>query len=355
MMKKAPAVGFLSALAAAAVCLAAIGLALPGHGFAQTRERARIVGSSTVFPYSQAVAEQYVGLTNAKAPVVEATGTGGGFKLFCGGVGTGFPDLVGASRPITASEYRDCVSNGAGDITEATIGRDGITFTQSLDGPDIALTRRDLFLALAAEVPVDGALIPNPYVNWREINPALPDLPIQVFGPPPTSGTRDAFVDLVMLPGCAGLSETAALAPDRRAVACARTRQDGRFIEVGENDNIIIQRLVADPAAFGIFGYSLVYENRDLVRGVAIDGVAPSIATLATGEYDLTRPLLLYIKNPHRGVIPGMEALLAEYFSEASIGPGGYLSDRGLVPLSARDRDLVRADVAGHVHPRRFQ
>ena len=351
MMKTAPAAGLLGVLAA----LAAFGLAPPAPGAAQTRDRVRIVGSSTVFPYAQAVAEEYVGLTHGKAPVVEATGTGGGLKLFCGGVGTGFPDLTGASRAITPSEYRDCVSNGAGDITEAAFGRDGITVTQSLDGPPMALTRRELFLALAAEVPVHGALVPNPYENWREIDPALPDLPILVLGPPPTSGTRDALVALAMRPGCAGLPEIAALDPERRAVTCARTRQDGRFVEVGENDNLILQRLIADPTAFGIFGYSFVFENRDRVRGVAIDGVPPGIETLATGDYDLTRPLFLYIKNPHRGVIPGMEALLAEFFSEEAIGPDGYLSERGLVPLPAEARDLVRADVAGHVRPRRFE
>ncbi|PZQ49499.1 MAG: phosphate ABC transporter substrate-binding protein [Rhodovulum sulfidophilum] len=343
----------MTALGAVSVVL---GLALlsPGAVGAQSRDRARVVGSSTVFPYSQAVAEQYVGRSHAKAPVVEATGTGGGLKIFCGGIGVAFPDITGASRPITASEYRDCASNGVEDVTEALIGLDGLSLTQSLDGPAIAVTRRELFLALAADVPVDGRLAPNPYRRWSEIDPALPDMEIQVFGPPPTSGTRDALVDLVMHPGCAGFPEIAALEPERREAVCSRMRQDGPFIEAGENDNIIVQRLLADPTTVGLFGYSFLYENGDLLRGVPIDGVAPTIETLSSGAYELTRPLYLYVKNPHRGVIPGLEELLDEYLSEEAIGPDGYLVDRGLVPLSAEARARVRADVAGRVHPRRF-
>lgn len=337
--------------------LLALGCALAAPGpaaVAQSRDRARVVGSSTVFPYSQAVAEQYAGLSHAPAPVIEATGTGGGIKIFCGGIGLGFPDITAASREMTAAEYRDCVSNGVGDITEARIGEDGLSLTQSLDGPAFGLSRAQIFLALAAEVPKDGALVANPYRRWRDIDPALPDMPIEVFGPPPTSGTRDAFVTLVMRPGCEGFPEVAALDPDRRALTCARLRQDGAYVEAGENDNIIVQRLVADPRTLGIFGYSFLYENGDLLRGLPVDGMAPSVESLADGRYRLTRPLLLYIKNPHRAVVPGMEAFLAEYLSEAAIGPGGYLSDRGLVPLDAAERARVRAEVAAHAPIARF-
>jgi phosphate transport system substrate-binding protein len=356
-MRTARAEGSSRMRARSAIALAALGLALlvPGSAFAETRDRTRIVGSSTVFPYSQAVAEQYVGLTHGRAPVVEATGTGGGLKIFCGGIGTAFPDITGASRAITASEYRDCILNGVGDITEALFGRDGLSLTQSLDGLEMALTPREIFLALAAEVPVDGTLVANPYRNWHEIDPALPDMEIQVFGPPPTSGTRDALVELVMHPGCATFPEIADLDPARRDAICARMRQDGPFIEAGENDNIIVQRLLADPTTLGIFGYSFLYENGDLLRGVPINGVAPSVETLASGECAFTRPLFLYIKNPHRGVIPGMEPLLDEYLSEEAIGPDGYLIERGLVPLSAEERARVRADVANRVPPRRFE
>ncbi len=322
---------------------------------AQSRDRVRIVGSSTVFPYSQAVAEQYVGLTHARAPVVEATGTGGGLKIFCGGLGTGFPDITGASRPITAAEYRDCASNGVDDITEARIGEDGLSVTQSLDGPRLALTGAQLFRALAAEVPVDGALVANPYHNWREIDPDLPDMPIQVLGPAPTSGTRDIFVRLVMEPACAAIPEIAALEPARREIACARVRQDGPYVETGENDNIIVRRLTADPTALGIFGFSFVYENADNLRAVPVDGVAPSPETLADGSYRLTRPLYLYVKNPHRAVIPGMEELLREYLSEDALGPDGYLTERGLVPLPEGERARARAEMADHAPIDRFR
>lgn len=319
------------------------------------RDRTRIVGSSTVFPYSQAVAEHYVGLTRAKAPVVEATGTGGGLKIFCGGVGAGFPDITGASRPMTASEYRDCASNGAADLTEALIGDDALSLTQSVDGPPLELTRRDLFLALAAEVPVNGEVVANPYRSWRDIRPTLPDMPIAVFGPPPTSGTRDALIGLVMQPACEGFAEIRALDDGRRAGVCARPRRDGGFIEASENDNVIVRRIVSDPGTVGIFGFPFLHENHDMLRGIPIDGVEPSARTLRDGTYPLTRPLFLYIKNAHRAVIPGMEALLGEYLSEEAIGPEGYLAERGLVPLDAAERRTVRTRVAGHARIARFE
>ncbi len=331
-----------AALAAAGLaCIAA-----PAACVAQSRDQIRIVGSSTVFPYTQAVAEQFVGLKGMRSPVVEATGTGGGLQVFCGGIGTPYPDIAGASRRIRPSEVALCAKNGVDDITEARIGDDGISIAQSVAGPEMDLSRAELFEALAASVAQGDAIVANPFRRWREIGPDLPDTPIQVFGPPPTSGTRDAFVELVMTPGCRGFPAIAALPPPKQAEVCARMRQDGPFIEAGENDNLIVKRLEADPTALGIFGYSFLYENADRLRGVAVDGVEPTPATIASGAYAVTRPLYLYIKNPHRAVIPGLNAFLTEYFSEDSIGPDGYLAERGLIPLPEAERAQVRADVA---------
>lgn len=327
-----------------AALVAAAGLALPAA--AQSRDQIRIVGSSTVFPYTQAVAEQYAGMTGQKAPVVEATGTGGGMKIFCGGVGPGFADITGASRAMKASEFDDCVANGVDNVTEVLLGYDGLTIAHSIEGPDMDLTKPQLFQALASEVEVDGQIVANPYKAWNEIDPALPAEPIQIFGPPPTSGTRDAFVELVMHAGCAEFPAIAALDDDRKEEVCSRMRQDGPFIEAGENDNIIVQRLAADPVALGIFGYSFLFENSDRLKAVAVDGILPDADTIADGSYELSRPLFIYVKNAHRGVIPGLDDFLAEYVSEESFGPEGYLSERGLIPLDDEGRAAVQAAVA---------
>lgn len=327
-----------------AALVAAAGLALPAA--AQSRDQIRIVGSSTVFPYTQAVAEQYAGMTGQKAPVVEATGTGGGMKIFCGGVGPGFADITGASRAMKASEFDDCVANGVDNVTEVLLGYDGLTIAHSIEGPDMDLTKPQVFQALASEVEVDGQIVANPYKAWNEIDPALPAEPIQIFGPPPTSGTRDAFVELVMHAGCAEFPAIAALDDDRKEEVCSRMRQDGPFIEAGENDNIIVQRLAADPVALGIFGYSFLFENSDRLKAVAVDGILPDADTIADGSYELSRPLFIYVKNAHRGVIPGLDDFLAEYVSEESFGPEGYLSERGLIPLDDEGRAAVQAAVA---------
>lgn len=321
---------------------------------AQPRDQIMIVGSSTVFPYSQAVAEDYASMTGAKAPVVEATGTGGGMKVFCGGVGTRYPDITGASRAMKLSEHDLCTAHGVEAVTEILIGFDGLTIAHSIDGPDMALSKQQLFLALAAEVEVDGAIVSNPFRRWNEIDPALPDAAIQVFGPPPTSGTRDAFIELVMEPGCTAFLAIAALPDDTRHQVCQRMRQDGPFIEAGENDNIIVQRLDSDAGALGIFGYSFLYENTDRLKPVAVDGIAPDDETIASGQYALARPLYLYVKNAHRGVIPGLNDFLAAYVAEESIGPDGYLPQRGLIPLPDVERARVRAMVAQGVTMDRF-
>lgn len=312
---------------------------------ADMRNQIRVVGSSTVFPYTQAVAEQYAAATGGPSPIVESTGTGGGIRIFCSGIGLDTPDIVGASRPMKESEYRLCQTNGVTSITEALIGKDGLSLAQSLDGPDIALTNTQLFQALAAEVPVDGAMVANPYARWNEIDAALPDMPIRVFGPPPTSGSRDSFVETVMDKGCAHFAPIAAMPDSQRRVVCSRMRQDGPYVEAGENDNLIVQRLRTDPEAIGIFGYSFLFENQDTLRGIPVDGLAPTLETIANNQYELSRPLYLYIKNAHRPVVLGMEAFLSEYVSEDAFGPEGYLAARGLVFLPEDERASVRASV----------
>ena len=334
----------------AAIALSA--LSIPAH--AQSRDQIRIVGSSTVFPYTQAVAEQFAAMTGGAAPVVESTGTGGGMQIFCGGVGPGHPDITGASRAMKESEYQVCAENGVDSITEVLLGFDGLSIAHSIDGPTIGLSKGQIFQALASEVEIDGEIVANPYQTWNEIDPSLPEAPIQVFGPPPTSGTRDAFVELVMHSGCEEFAAIAALEDDRKDEVCERMRQDGPFIEAGENDNLIVQRLQADPAALGIFGYSFLYENTDTLKPVAVGGVEPNAETIASGEYGVSRPLFIYIKNSHRGVIPGLDDFVAEYVSEESFGPGGYLEERGLIPLGDDERAEVQTAVEGGVHLDRF-
>jgi phosphate transport system substrate-binding protein len=331
----------LGGLAATAVVLATLPAA------AQNRDQIRIVGSSTVFPYTQAVSEQFSNATGMRAPVVESTGTGGGMQAFCGGVGPATPDITGASRPMTQSEWTLCQTNGVNNVTEALIGYDGLSVAVSRSN-DVALdfTKAQLFQALAAEVEVNGQVVANPYNNWSEIDPSLPNIPITVFGPPPTSGTRDAWVELVMVPGCRSFAALEALEPARRTEVCARMRQDGKFIEAGENDNLIVQRLNQDANAFGIFGYSFLYENMDALKPIAIDSVEPSPETIADGTYGVSRPLFFYVKNAHRGVIAGLQEFVEFYMQEDAIGPGGYLTERGLVPLPD---DVRAADAAAVV------
>jgi phosphate transport system substrate-binding protein len=341
------------ALLAAAVAVAAALLAADPAG-AQARNQIRIVGSSTVFPYAQAAAEQFAGLTGARATVVEATGTGGGMKAFCAGVGTRYPDITGASRPMVRSEYDDCHAHGVDDISEILLGYDGLSIAHARTAPEMDVTRAELFAALAAEVEVDGAVVENPYRRWSEIDPALPDIPIIVFGPPPTSGTRDAFVELAMHAGCAAFPAIAALPEPRHQTVCSRMRQDGPFIEAGENDNIIVQRLLADPSSLGIFGYSFLYENSDRLRAAKVDGVLPTPETIASGAYAVSRPLFVYVKNAHRGVIPGLDDFLAEFLSEEALGPEGYLPERGLVPLALPERKQARDALAAHATMTRF-
>ena len=317
---------------------ATIGLMFMVAGPAVARDKILIVGSSTVFPYTQAVAEQFTSMTGANSPVVESTGTGGGMKLFCAGIGVRHPDLTGASRAMKTSEYELCQKNGVNDISEALIGFDGlsIAIARSSDR-DWNLTLEQVFLALSSEVPINGEWAANPYSKWSDIDPQLPDIDILAYGPPPTSGTRDAFVELAMHVGCRTLAhvQDKGLDKDKDWIKqnCSRMRQDGNFVEAGENDNLIVQRLAADPTAMGIFGYSFLYENLDILKPVHIEGVAPSIETIGNRQYPIFRPLYIYIKNAHRNVIPGFQEFIEEYMLEDAMGPDGYLADRGLVIL----------------------
>ncbi len=309
---------------------------------AQSRDQIRIVGSSTVFPYTQAVAEQFSSVTGAPAPVVESTGTGGGMQIFCQGVGVDHPDLTGASRAMTASEYELCTGNGVTDITEVLIGYDGLSVATAQEAADFDLSKAQLFEALAAEVAVDGEIVANPHTNWSDIDSSLPDQPILVYGPPPTSGTRDAWVELVMEEGCTEFEAITALDEDRQEEVCQRMRTDGPFVEAGENDNLIVQRLNSDANALGIFGYSFLFENQDSLKAASVGGVTPSAETIETGEYGISRPLFFYVKNAHRDAIPNLQDFIAEYVSEEAMGPGGYLQERGLVPLGGERRKTVQ-------------
>ena len=319
----------LSALAAFAVATTAL------TGAAYARDQIRVVGSSTVFPYSQAVAEQFANATGSAAPIVEGTGTGGGMKIFCQGIGGDNPDLTGASRAMKKSEYEACAAAGVTDITELQLGYDGLSLAVSRGSEfDWDLTEAQIFQALAAEVEVDGEVVANPYKMWSEIDASLPAVAIQVFGPPPTSGTRDAFVELAMHSGCKDFPAIQAIEDAaRKNDVCSRMRQDGLFIEAGENDNLIVQRLVSDSSTIGIFGYSFLYENGDRLKAVKVSGVEPTFETIADFSYDISRPIFVYIKNAHRGVIPGMNEFVAEFVSDDALAPGGYLAERGLTPL----------------------
>lgn len=307
-----------------------------------TAREVKIVGSSTVFPYTQAVAEEFA-RSGGKAPTVESTGTGGGMKIFCAGVGEAHPDITGASRAMTASEKELCDKNGVTDVTEVLLGYDGLSIANSRKGPKFNLTKSQIFQALASEIPQGGKFVANPHKKWSDIDKSLPDIAILAYGPPPTSGTRDAFVELAMHEGCAELDYFKAQKKDLDKKAyqklikekCSAMRTDGPFIEAGENDNLIVQRLDADPNAVGIFGYSFLFENQDKLQAVTVAGVEPSMETIASGDYGISRPLYLYIKNAHRKVVDGMEDFIKACVSDAAMGEGGYLSERGLVVLPA--------------------
>ncbi len=350
---------------------------------AQSRDTVSIVGSSTVYPFATVVAERFGRSTDFKTPKIESTGSGGGLKLFCKGVGTGTPDITNASRRIKKSEYDDCQSNGVTDIVEVLVGYDGIAIANSRKAARMELSLRDLYLALAKDVPgPDGKLVPNPYMTWKDVNPALPATKIEVLGPPPTSGTRDAFAELALGGGAktvadlktlrgmgadqadeikammakvgipAGvykaLEEKKGKAPKGKDIfktVAYSVREDGAYIEAGENDNLIVQKLDANPNALGIFGYSFLDENGDKVQGSTIGGVEPGFDSIASGDYPVSRPLYFYIKAAHVGKIPGIQEYAIEFASERAMGEDGYLPEKGLIPLGEEELEQVQSDV----------
>ena len=320
------------------------GLLITANAFA--RDNIEVVGSSTVYPFSTVVAERYGRSTGKATPKIESTGSGGGMKLFCSGVGTNYPDITNSSRRIKMSEFKKCQKNGVKDVIEVQIGYDGIVIANSVDAKSINLSRKDIFLALAAKVPGDteGSLIDNPYTNWKQINPLLPDIDIEVLGPPPTSGTRDAFVELGMEGGCKKIAWIAALKKTDKNTykqVCHTVREDGRYIEAGENDNLIVQKLEANPAALGIFGFSFLDQNADKVQGASIESVEPTFESIADKSYPISRPLFFYVKKAHVGVVPGMMGYLKEFTSERAWGVEGYLAEKGMIPLPIKERNLM--------------
>lgn len=317
-------------LAVAAVVLVPL---VPAEG--QARE-IRIVGSSTVFPFSAAVAEQFGRSTSFKTPVVESTGSGGGLKLFCGGVGLEHPDIANSSRRIKRSEVETCARNGVDGIVEIEIGFDGIVLANSRAAERYALTVDQVFRALAKRVPVAGKLVPNPNRTWKDVDPSLPDIEIEVLGPPPTSGTRDAFVELAMEAGAKAspmLAELRERDEDAFKAVAHSIREDGRYVEAGENDNLIVQKLEANPRALGIFGFSFLDQNEDRLQGSIVDGAEPTFENIAEGRYAISRSLFFYLKKAHVGKVPGLQEFVAEFTSARAAGSDGYLVDKGLIPL----------------------
>jgi phosphate transport system substrate-binding protein len=328
----------------------ALGL-VTAAGVAQARDNIEIVGSSTVYPFSTAVAEQFAKKTGMAAPKVESTGTGGGMKLFCSGAGIDTPDISNASRRMKKSEMETCIKNGVDAVTEVKIGFDGIAIAQAKDAAPVALSRRELYLALAKDVPTgpNGELQPNTYTTWKQINPAMADVKIEVMGPPPTSGTRDALAELGMEKGCLlfkGMPELKKSDEKAFKAACTTVREDGHYIEAGENDNLIVQKLQANPNAVGIFGYSFMDQNRDSLKAASIDGVDISYDAIANGSYKLSRPLYFYVKNSHVDQIKGIKEYMAEFASDAALNADGYLADKGLVALPAAEKSASIAAAA---------
>ena len=347
------------------------------------RDTVSIVGSSTVYAFATVVAERFGRSSSFKTPKIESTGSGGGLKLFCKGVGANTPDITNASRRIKKSEYDQCQGNGVTDIVEVLVGYDGIAIANSKKAAQLALTRKDLYMALAKDVPgPDGKLIANPNKTWKDVNASLPAIKIEVLGPPPTSGTRDAFAELALGGGAKKVADLKALrgmkadkvddikammaklgipadvydaimqkkgkAPkgkDIFKVVAYSVREDGAYIEAGENDNLIVQKLEANPNAVGIFGFSFLEENGDKVQGSLVDGVAPSFDSIASGDYPVSRPLYFYVKGAHVGKIPGIQEYAMEFTSKKAMGEDGYLPEKGLIPLSKKELSQVQADV----------
>ena len=313
-----------------------------------SRDQINVVGSSTVYPFSTVVAENFGNKTGIKVPKIESTGSGGGMKLFCKGLGTGHPDITNASRRIKKNEFNQCKENGI-DVIEIKVGYDGIVIANSKKAKLLNLTKRQIFLALAKQVPEGnkegGNLVDNPNKKWSDINPNLPSIKIEVLGPPPTSGTRDAFNELAIEGGCITFPKLKGIKKQDKKkykAICRAVREDGAFIEAGENDNLIVQKLVENENAFGVFGFSFLIENEDKIQGSTVNGMAPTMETIADKSYGVSRPLYFYVKLAHVDVIPGIREFLAEYTSEDSWGPGGYLEERGMIPMPENEREFFK-------------
>jgi len=301
-------------------------------GFSTTalaRDQIKVVGSSTVFPFATVAAETFGNIFGYKTPVIESTGSGGGFKLFCAGVGVEHPDITNASRQVKQSEIELCKSNGV-TMTEHKIGFDGIVVGNSKNGPSFSLTREQLYKAVSNKVYKDGEFVYNPYKLWSDIDPSLPSVEIHVYGPPPTSGTRDAFVELVLHEVC---RKTYGLDKKDAKAECSGMREDGSFVEAGENDNLIVQKLDSSPESVGIFGFSFLDQNAEKIQGASIDGVEPTFEAIADGSYPVSRSLFFYAKTEHMGTIPGLEEFVNHFMSDEIIGEFGRATEKGLIPL----------------------
>lgn len=326
-----------AALASVAVAGAMAAVSTP----TLARDTINIVGSSTVYPFATVVAERFGRNTDFPTPKLESTGSGGGLKLFCAGIGTQHPDITNASRRMKSSEFELCQSNGVKDIVEVKIGSDGIVLASSKEAENLDISLEQLFLALAKEVPDPNGgdrLVANPYQNWSEVDASLPNKPIRVMGPPPTSGTRDAFVELAMEGGCEEIPMIDAMEKDAKEQVCQSIREDGAFVEAGENDNLIVQKLAADTSSYGIFGYSFLEENSGTLQAATINGMEPTMENISSDAYPVARSLWFYVKKAHVGVVPGIAEYVAEFTSEGTWGNNGYLADVGLIPLARSAR-----------------
>ena len=323
-------------------------------GGASARDQIEIVGSSTVFPFATSVAEQFGRSTSFKTPVVESTGSGGGLKLFCAGIGLEHPDITNASRRIKDKEFKKCQANGI-DLTEIVVGFDGIVLANAKGAPQLKLTRKQIYLATAKVVPDPSRPcqsnwcepIANPYKKWSDIDPSLPNAKIEILGPPPTSGTRDAFQELAMSKGANKVPPMKQLtkADKTRWKKLTRTvREDGAWIDAGENDNLMVSKLAANPKAVGVFGFSFLDQNADQIKGAIVEGVQPTFDNIAGGDYGISRSLYFYIKHAHVGTVPGILEYVKEFTSEKAFGEDGYLLDKGLIPLPTSDRKKYRND-----------
>ena len=309
-------------------------------------EKIKIVGSSTVYPFTSTVAEQFGAITQYPTPIVESTGTGGGFQAFCQGIGPSTASFTGASRPIKPSELELCRKNGVTELAEIEIGFDGIVLANAKGSPLLDISEEEIYRALADELPDgNGGWMKNPNETWNDVASHLPDMPILVSGPPPTSGTRDAFVELALEDGAAAVPELAALKesdPDLFESRAHTIRTDGAWIDSGENDSAIVQTLTRNPDSIGVLGYSFLEENLDRLQGAIVNGVPPEFDRIASGEYDIARSMFVYVKNQNVPLVPGMLDFISEQTQEDAWGPTGYLIEKGLIPLSEAKRNAER-------------